>query len=164
MAFTVWIDADSCPAPVRKHVIAFSSKHAVPAVFVANRAIPLGAQGASVTMQVCEAAAQAADDYIFAHCKQHDAVITRDIPFAARLVERDITVLNDRGTVFTKENIGERLSERAFSLNLAELGLGGGSKKSAYSPKAFKRFADCFEREMQKLLIIDRYGEPRHGL
>ena len=166
-AFTIWVDADSCPAPVRKHVISFSTKNVVPVCFVANRALPslpTAEQAPLVTMQLCAQEAQAADDYIFAHCKQHDAVITRDIPFAARLVARGIVAMNDRGTCFTKENIGERLSERNFNLNLAELGLAGGGKKASYSEKAFKKFADCFEREMQKLLVVARYGEPRHGI
>ena len=105
---------------------------------------------------------QAADDYIAGKVQKHDAVVTRDIPFAARLVERGIVVMNDRGKLFTKENIGERLSERNFSLDLAALGLTGGGGKSSYSQKDFKKFCDCFEREMQKLIIIDKYGEPRY--
>lgn len=161
--FTVWVDADSCPLVVRNHVATFSRKHAIPVSFVANHALPLAVRAPLVTMQVCTQEAQAADNYIFSHVQPHDAVITRDIPFAARLVERSIVVMNDRGTLFTTENIGERLSERNFSLNLAELGLTNGGKKS-YSQKEFKRFADCFEREMQKLLIIAKYGEPRHIL
>ena len=32
--------------------------------------------------------------------------------------------MNDRGTIFTKENIGERLSERNFMMNLEAIGLG----------------------------------------
>ncbi len=72
--------------------------------------------------------------------------------------------MNDRGTVFTKENIRERLSERDFSLNLAMLGLGISGTKRSYDKIDFKKFADCFEREMQKLLILDTYGEPRHQL
>ncbi len=115
-------------------------------------------------MIVCQQEAQAADDYIFAHCNKHDIVITRDIPFAARIVEKGNIVMNDRGTLFTKENIGERLSARNFSLNLAELGLADNKRKSSYSEKDFRKFADCFEQAVQKLLIIDAYGEPKTGL
>ena len=125
--FSVWIDADSCPRQVREFVFRRTKKHSVPLFFVANRDIPLPA---GAQMIVCEPAAQAADDDIFAHCNADDIIITRDIPFAARLQEKPVRVINDRGTVFTKENIGERLSERNFMLNLAEIGLGNDRKKS----------------------------------
>ncbi len=163
MSFTIFVDADSCPALVRKHIISFCEKQSkyANALFVSNRAIPLPALPKNAQIHICPQIEQAADDYIFEHAQAHDAVITRDIPFAARLTKRDIICMNDRGTLFTKENIRERLSERDFNLNLVALGLGGSSKKSSYGQKEFKKFCDCFEREMQKLLIIAQYGPPR---
>ena len=48
--------------------------------------------------------------------------------------------MNDRGTAFTKENIGEKLSEREFNLNLAAIGLDAQSKKTYYGKKEFEKF------------------------
>ncbi|MDE7391650.1 MAG: DUF188 domain-containing protein [Treponemataceae bacterium] len=137
---------------MREFVFRRTKKHSIPLFFVANREIPLPA-GAQMT--VCEPRAQAADDYIFAHCNAGDIIITRDIPFAARLQEKSVCVMNDRGTVFSKENIGERLSERNFMLNLAEIGLGDDRKKSSYGKKEFDAFARTFDRDFsQKLMFL----------
>ena len=158
--FSVWIDADSCPKQVREFVLTATRKYSVPLYFVANRYIPFsfapeesnGRQNKSVHMIVCEKTSQAADEYIFSHCNTEDIVITRDIPFAVRLVEKGIRVMNDRGTAFTKENVGERLSERNFMMNLEAIGLGSKNKKSYYGKKEFDRFCRTFDKEfMQKV-------------
>lgn len=159
--FSIWVDADSCPAMVRNHLTEICIKNDIPLYFVANRPIPLQQTNSTICMIVCKNEQQAADDYIFSHCNAQDIVITKDIPFAAKLLSKKAVVMNDRGTLFTEENIKERLSERDFNLNLAMLGLADKSRKSAYSAKEFKKFADCFERELQKLLIINTYGNPK---
>ena len=160
--FSVWIDADSCPKKVREYIFNRTSKNSVPLYFVANREIPLNQKKGSSTekfnMIVCKNEEQAADDYIFEHSTPGDIVITRDIPFAARLIEKKICVMNDRGLLFTRENIGEKLSERNFNLNLAILGLDGENKKTYYGNKEFERFCRCFDREFQQKLTNARYG------
>lgn len=153
--FSVWIDADSCPRQVRDFVFRCTQKHDVPLYFVANRTIPLPDQA---TMIVCKQSDQAADDYIFSHCQSNDIVITRDIPFAARLVEKNMLVMNDRGTVFTKENIGERLCERNFMMNLEAIGLGGTKKKSDYGKKEFDRFCRAFDKDFMQKVTNRQYG------
>ena len=155
--FSVWIDADSCPQKVREFVFYRTQKQSVPLIFVANRKIPLPPDAQLI---VCAPAEQAADDYIFAHCYKDDIVITRDIPFAARLQGKSVLVMNDRGTVFTKENIGERLSERDFMLNLAEIGLGDSRKKTVYGRKEFDAFCHAFDRDFSQRLMIERYKKP----
>ena len=66
--------------------------------------------------------------------------------------------MNDRGTVFTKDNIHERLSERNFNLNLAQLGL---SEKNAsrYGNRELKKFADCFERKTSQLIVNETFSK-----
>ena len=163
--FSVWIDADSCPKQVREYVFRCTQKNAVPLYFVANRELPTSGfempnhqRDCIFSMIVCESTEQAADNYIFSHCQKDDIVITRDIPFAARLVEKHIMVMNDRGTRFTKENIGERLSERNFMLNLAEIGLDGGKrKKTQYSSREFDKFCRCFDKDFSQKLMNERY-------
>ncbi len=153
--FCIWIDADSCPTRVRKFIVSYAEKNQFKVRFVANRKIDIP-DNALFEMQVCPKESGAADDFIFDSCIKNDCVVTRDIPFAARLVEKGVTVMNDRGTLFTKENIGEKLSERNFNLNLAQLGLGGGGK-SSYGEKEFKKFCDLFDREIQKKIIMERF-------
>ena len=45
------------------------------------------------------------------------------IPLADELVDKGIIVLNDRGTIYTKDNIKERLSIRNYMQEARELGL-----------------------------------------
>ena len=96
-------------------------------------------------MKICDAEKDAADNYIFDNCIDTDLVITRDIVFAARLVERGICVINDRGTEFTSEIIKERLSISDFDRQLAEIGLVKHFHEG-YDKKKFANFANSFDK------------------
>jgi hypothetical protein len=94
-----------------------------------------------------------ADQYILAHVEPADIAITRDIPLAAELVERGVIVLNDRGNVYTGENVRERLSIRDF---MAELRGGGVYESSGrtYSSREVRAFANAFDRELTRRLRL----------
>ena len=156
-SFYIWIDADSCPLPVKNHVIDMAKAKNMNVNFIANHEVSIPKNNPLFKMHIVEKTAGAADDYIFENAKQNDIVITRDIPFAARLVEKKVFVMNDRGTVFTKENISERLSERNFNLNLAMIGLSE-STKSRYGQKELKKFADAFERHTSQLIVNETFS------
>jgi len=47
-----------------------------------------------------------------------DLVITADIPLAARIVAKGGVALDPWGEVYTKENVGERLSMRDLMIEL----------------------------------------------
>lgn len=102
-------------------------------------------------MKICSAQKDAADNYILQNATSNDLVITRDIVFASKLVEKNITSINDRGTVFNSENIAKLLSERNFNLQLAEIGLVK-HFNNGYDKKLFSLFANAFDREINRLL------------
>lgn len=156
--FKIWIDADSCPVPVRDFLIGIGKSKNLNECFVANKSVSLPENNPLFNMIVCKNTPGAADDYIFENCGKTDIVITRDIPFAARLVEKKIFVMNDRGFVFTKDNIGERLSERNFNLNLSILGLNEKSE-TRYGPKELKKFADTFERQVSQTIVSETFSK-----
>lgn len=158
LRFCVWVDADSFPAKARAFLVNYATSKSVSVAFVANHEIK--SQNPKVTMIVCEKGKNSADDYIFSHCGENDIVVTRDILFAARLVEKKISVMNDRGVIFSKDNIEDKLREREFSLNLSEIGLGGG-KANYYGEKELKKFSAIFEQELQKHIIADLYNTKR---
>lgn len=155
LTFTTWIDADSCPSTLRDYIIQTAVKNSFIVSMVANREILQNSD--NVKMIICEKTQNAADNYIFENVKKNDIVITRDIPFAARLVEKGIFVMNDRGLSFTKDNIEDRLMERNLSLNLSEIGFSG-NKKKQYSQKEIKKFASAFEYELQKHITNEIYA------
>ncbi len=102
-------------------------------------------------MIICPAEKDAADNYILEHCTQNDIVITRDLLFAQKLIEKQVTVINDRGTVFSKENIGPLLTEREYNLQLAEMGLVKHFNEG-YDKKKFSAFANCFDKIVNQKL------------
>jgi uncharacterized protein YaiI (UPF0178 family) len=122
----------------------FSVRLQIPVIYVANHPIPLP-ESELCTMVVCAATEGAADDYIVEHSEAPCVAVTRDIPLAARLVERGVTVVNDRGVVFTPDNIRERLSERDFHVALAEVGIGA-DKTGVYGKRDLQNFANCLDR------------------
>ena len=145
MITNIWIDADSCPLKVRNHVVEYGAKKGIKIFFVANKQIDCQSKN-PYEMIITDDQKDSADNYIFAHAQSgSDLVITRDIVFADRLVEKGILAINDRGTEFTKEIIKERLSERDFNLQLVEMGL---SKPyhEGYDQKKFEKFANCLNR------------------
>lgn len=149
MNITIWIDADSCPKLVREFVLKYAENKNLSVIFVANKEIP--SSKSNFKMIICPQEQDAADDYIVNNVQENDLVITRDIPLVARLVDKSITTINDRGTSFTKDNIKQKLSDRDFDLQLAQIGLGG-FKPNTYDKKLLTKFINCFDREITKII------------
>ena len=138
----ILVDADSCPRAVRELTLRRAAKLGLRVIFAANRPIP-GAEGAE--MEICPAGDNAADDRIVELAESGDLAITRDVPLAKRLVEKDALVVDDRGRVFTANNINELLSMRNFVVGLADNGLEI-ERTANYGKKELKTFADSFDR------------------
>jgi len=146
----LFVDADSCPVRIREIICKTAKRLQVPTIFVANRPIPIS-KNSYCTSVVTEAQDQAADTYILAHAAQGDMVITRDIPLAKQLVDARIKVINDRGGVYTAENIGERLSVRNFMYELSINGLAP-ERTKVFGKKEIMEFAQALDRETHHLL------------
>jgi len=140
------VDADSCPKSARDLVIRRAKKINARVIFAANRQIE--ADGAE--MVICSNKENAADDRIVELAEKGDLVVTRDIPLAKRLVEKEAAALDDRGRVFDKNNINELLSLRNFKVGLADNGLDI-DRIANYGKKELKLFADSLDRLITKL-------------
>ena len=152
----ILVDADSCPKQARELILRRAGRAALQVIFAANREIPrhsLEAGAANVTMEICPTADNSADDRIVELAQNGDLVITRDVPLAKRLVEKDVTVLDDRGRIFTKDNINEFLSLRNFMVGLADNGLGI-VRTANYGKKELKSFADSLDRLLSRRLKV----------
>ncbi|NLM01482.1 MAG: DUF188 domain-containing protein [Treponema sp.] len=146
--FTIWVDADSCPILVRNIISRFSSRLSIPLKYVANHEIPIK-KNKLTQMIISENSPDSADNYIVDHININDIVITRDIPLAERLVEKNVTVINDRGTEFTKENIGEYRSIRDFNFQLAQFGITA-DKSGSYGQKEINKFSNLLDNILQR--------------
>ena len=147
---TIWVDADSIPRDIRPFLIrrALAPRNyegtRVSVLFVAARA---PADIPREFLVLVEPGKGAADRYIETHAASLDIVVTRDIPMAERLIQRSVYVVNDRGDIFTAENVGERRSIRDAMATLRAAGLAPPSPKGPRrSASETKRFADALER------------------
>ena len=143
----ILVDADSCPREAREMVLRFSARLGIKAIFAANRPIP---GPSTAQMEICPPGEGSADNRIVELSRPGDLIVSRDLPLAERLVDSGLAVMDDRGRVFTKENIRQLRSLRDFSVNLAESGLGA-ERIASYGRKELNAFAKSLDRELNKL-------------
>lgn len=153
--FTIWVDADACPKLAKNIILTSAKKTNLKVTYVANREIPFEIQSENFTCVVCPKIQGSADDYIVDHAKKNDIVITRDLPFAERLVKKNICVMNDRGVVFDKKNIIPLLKERELNMQLVSIGVNCGKKYSSYDKKEAALFADSFNKLLTEKINLN---------
>lgn len=155
----VLVDADSCAKRVRLYLISLAKKGLISLFFAANKDLsPNAGQGQgqgqarqeipNFRMIVSPKESQAADNWILGAALPGDIAITRDIPLAAALFEKNVCVMNDLGKIFDKKNIERALKERELSLQMTQLGLGT-KKRDSYGQKEFEAFARAFNKLSQ---------------
>ncbi len=106
-------------------------------------------------MVVVENAEGAADRALLERAAPGDLALTRDIPLAAALVEKGVAAVNDRGALYTAENVRERLSVRDFMAGLNAAGLKPEST-ARYGKKEWDEFVRTFDRAFMKLVRQSR--------
>ena len=147
----ILVDADSCPRDARELVVRCSKRRGLQAIFAANRPIQ-ELTGENILFELCPAGENAADDRIAELAEPGDLAVSRDLALAKRLLEKDVTVIDDRGRLFSRDSIDELLSLRDFTVGLAESGLGM-ERTARYGRKERKAFADSLDRELTKLTV-----------
>lgn len=90
-----------------------------------------------------------ADAYIAEHAAAGDVAVTADIPLAAKLVAKQVAVLDPRGIEYTEENVSERLSTRDLLADLRTAGLVTGGPR-AFDQKARQAFAAALDRVLTR--------------
>jgi HAD superfamily hydrolase (TIGR01509 family) len=100
-------------------------------------------------MEICPAGENAADDRLVELAVSGDIAVSRDLALAKRLLEKNAVVIDDRGRLFTLDNINELLSLRNFTVSLAENGLGT-ERTEKNKKKELKSFADSLDRQITK--------------
>jgi len=144
----ILVDADSCPRQARELALRCSRRRGIQAVFAANRPMP-GISGENVIMEICPPGENSADDRLVELAAPGDLAVSRDLALAKRLLEKNVVVIDDRGRLFTLDNINELLSLRDFTVGLAENGLGI-ERTASYGKKELKTFADSLDRQITK--------------
>ncbi len=140
----IWVDADACPRLIRDIILRAAERRGITTTLVANQSLHLPpsphVRGVRVPGGFDEA-----DKHIENAVAPGDLVITADIPLAAAVIARGALALNPRGTLYTSENIGERLAVRDMldELRSARLVRGG---PPPLEQKDRQAFANQFDR------------------
>lgn len=149
-ALTIWVDADAAPRDVKDIVARAALRLEVPTLLVANQRLQTPANNPFVSSVRVAGGPDVADDHIAENAEPGDLAITADIPLASRLVEKGVMTLDPRGTEYTRENIGERLSIRDFMDQLRSTGVETGGP-SSYGDRDKQAFAAAFDRVLTRL-------------
>ncbi|MEJ1965919.1 MAG: YaiI/YqxD family protein [Gammaproteobacteria bacterium] len=125
----IWVDADACPAVIRDILFRAADRARMRVTLVANQPVRRAVSPYIHFVQV-PAGLNVADARIVELMEPRDLVITADVPLAALVIEKGGIALDPRGTLYTTENVRERLSLRNFMDELRGSGVNTGGPAS----------------------------------
>ena len=147
----LWIDADATPRDVKEIVFRAAARLKLETVLVANQRVEVPSGHPTVSAVRVAGGPDVADRHIAEHADAGDVAITADVPLAAALVARRVTVIDPRGQEFSAENVGERLSVRDFMEGLRATGIETGGPRP-YSARDKQTFASALDRVLTRAL------------
>ncbi len=118
----IWVDADACPVVIKDLLYRIAHRTQILITLVANKSLKIP-KSQFIKLLVVAPGFDVADNEIIKHMKSGDLVITADIPLAAEVVDKEGLALNPRGELYTKDNIGARLSTRDLMESLRSSGI-----------------------------------------
>ncbi|MEQ9410903.1 MAG: YaiI/YqxD family protein [Fuerstiella sp.] len=154
----IWIDADACPSEAKDVLFKAARQIGLRVTLVANQPLYFP-KSDLISFELVKAGADAADQRIVELLAEGDLVVTADIPLAGDAIEKGAHVIDPRGDLLNKHNIGSRLSTRNF---LADFRAAGGQIPGPppYSAKDKRNFANQLDKLLTKLLRADRRSGP----
>jgi hypothetical protein len=148
----IWVDADACPRPIKEILYRAAERARVAVILVANTPLRTPPSSFIRTMRV-RRGFDMADREIVDQVQAGDLVVTADIPFAAQVIGRGGHALDPRGTLYTKDNIPERLAVRNLMDHLRASGVETGGP-AAWSRGDTRTFANQLDR------LLSAHGKP----
>jgi uncharacterized protein YaiI (UPF0178 family) len=150
----IYVDADAFPSGIRDILIKASVRLKLGLFFVANKQLRL-AKLANLSMILVPEGADVADDRIAELVQPGDLVITADIPLADRVVTKKAFAMNPRGTLYTENNIKDRLAMRDLLKELRDNGVVTGGGPAAFSKKDRQNFANQLDSFLIRQLKLE---------
>ena len=147
--FTIWVDADACPKPIKALVFRASDRLSIPVVLVANGFLQNPPHPGVSVVQVSKGF-DVADNVILGRMRAGDLVVTQDVPLAAEVVGLGGYAVNPRGTWYDKESVKSYLRRRNEREELREAGLINGGP-APFSAKDTQQFARVFDQFLARL-------------
>lgn len=146
----IWVDADALPGEIKEIILRASQRLKIETVLVANKNVGIG-HGSLVSFVRVAKGSDVADSYIAEASSSRDFCVTADIPLAAVLVAKGLTVIDPRGDLYSEATIAERLSIRDFMAGLREAGVQTEGPRP-FNAKAKQSFAARLDSLLHKAL------------
>lgn len=140
----IWVDADACPKAIKAILYRAAERVGVDLTLVANHPLHVPPSPRIRSLQV-PGGFDVADNWITQRVEAGDLVITADIPLASAVIDQGATALNPRGTLYTTENIRERLAMRNLMDELRSTGVVTGGP-AALGDRDRQAFANQLDR------------------
>jgi uncharacterized protein YaiI (UPF0178 family) len=156
----IWIDADAAPRDVKEIVFRAARRLEIEAVLVANQWISTPINNPFIRAVRVAGGPDVADHHIAEHAEAGDVAVTADVPLAARLVEKQVIVIDVRGQEYSEENVGERLAVRDFMDGLRGAGIETSGPRP-YNPKDKATFAAALDRALTRAAKAARVHPPK---
>ena len=143
----IYVDADACP--VKHETYRVADRHGVHVTLVAGSWMRIPSQP-NLTLEVVGGEFDAADDWIAAHARSGDIVVTADIPLASRCIERGACVIAPTGRPFTESNIGDALATRNLLSEMRGAGMIAGGPPPFHA-RDRSRYLQALDRAIHAL-------------
>lgn len=140
----IWVDADACPKAVREILFRVAERTATTVTLVANQYLQTPPSRYIKLLQV-GAGYDMADNEIVRRLHAGDLAITADIPLASDVIDKGGYVIDPRGELYTRDNIGEVLQMRDFMDTLRASGIDTGGP-AALHPRDIQAFANQLDK------------------
>ena len=140
----IWVDADACPKAIKDILFRAAERCQLPMTLVANQNLPVP-PSRYIHMLRVGGGFDVADKEIIHRTAAGDLVVTADIPLAAEAIAKGSHVIDSRGELYSRENIGERLAMRDFLDGLRSSGIDTGGP-AALSSRDIQNFANQLDR------------------
>ena len=114
---SLFVDADACP--VKQEVIRVAERYNIETFIVSNGGIRPSRNPLVKYVYVAEGLDEA-DNWIESRCDDNSIVISDDIPLSKKCILLDAIVINFRGKILDKENIGAIEASRNLLTSLRE--------------------------------------------
>jgi len=145
---TIWVDGDVLSPLLKKWLISESQKKAWNLKIVCDSVhMPLTTSPCYIEVPT---GTDAVDHYISKNMLKKDLVITRDFPFAYKILQKEGLAMNDRGLQFTEENIKIKLEERQISLALKQGQPDRKRKRKGFSQQEISQFKETVHRILEE--------------
>jgi uncharacterized protein YaiI (UPF0178 family) len=148
----IWIDADAAPRDVKEIVFRAALRLKIETILVANSMLSPPGRNPYVSSVLVPGGPDVADTHIVEHAAPGDLAITADVPLAARLVAKQVRVLDPRGEEYGAHNIGERLAVRNLMDHLRGSGAVTGGGPAPYTTKDRHAFATKLDQVLTRLV------------